>query len=376
MDSAQGPLHVAIGVLAGVTGGPATYGRRLVESLGELVATDGIPLRMTVLTDRPALFAATRAELVELPMRGGLDRLRWQHVALPRAIARIAPDVYHDTKNALPRGLRVPGVVTVHDLAYHVVPETFGFWSRLFLARATADAVRRARVVIVPSQATARDVERWYPHARQKLAVVLHGITPPRELDAAAVQVTRARWGLPERYVLHVGTLQARKNVDLVVRAVRGLRASHPDLRVVIVGRRGWLAERAIAEIERDDTAKWLGVVDDDELAAIYRAATCFVSPSAYEGFGFTVADALASGVPTVIADVSSLPELCGDAALRLTALDVAAIEAAIRRVLDEHDLAMRLRRAGPERAAELTWRNAALGHLAAYRRARSTAHA
>lgn len=373
MVDPQRPLHVAIGVLAGVTGGPASYGRQLVRALGELAAAGELPLRVTVLTDRPQDFAGANCEAIEVPMRGGLDRLRWQHWALPRAIARVAPDVYHDTKNALPMRLRVPGVVTVHDLAYRAVRETFGFWSRAFLTHATTDAVRRARVVVVPSQATARDVERWHPDAQARLAVVLHGIAPARVLDDAAIRSARERLALPARYVLHVGTIQARKNVDLVVRAVRALRARHPDLRVVLVGRRGWLADRAFAEIERDDTAHWLGVVGDDDLAAIYRGAAVFASPSAYEGFGLTVADALAAGVPVVISDVSSLPELCGGAAVRMASLDVDGVAAAIARVLDDPALASRLRRDGPRRASELTWRSSALGHLAAYRRAVAT---
>jgi len=370
MVDPQRPLHVAIGVLAGVTGGPASYGRQLVRALGELAAAGEVALRVTVLTDRPQDFGGANCEAIEVSMRGGLDRLRWQHWALPRAIARVAPDVYHDTKNALPIRLHVPGVVTVHDLAYRAVPETFGFWSRKFLVHATKDAVRRARVVVVPSQATARDVERWHPDARDKLAVVLHGIAPARELDDTALRSARERLALPARYVLHVGTIQARKKVDLVVRAVRALRTRHPDLRVVLVGRRGWLADRAFAEIERDDTARWLGVVGDDDLAAIYRGAAVFASPSAYEGFGFTVADALAAGVPVVISDVSSLPELCGGAALCMASLDVDGVAAAISRVLDDPALASRLRRDGPRRANELTWRSSALGHLAAYRRA------
>src|SRR5690606_33554484 len=136
------------------------------------------------------------------------------------------------------------------------------------------------------------------------------------------------RLGVPERYVLHVGTLQARKNVDLLVRAVRALRAQGFPHRAVLVGRRGWLAGPTLAEIERDDTAVWLGAVAGADLAALYAGADAFVSPSAYEGFGLAVGDALAAGVPTVVSPAGSLPEVCGDAAVRLPALEVDAIAA------------------------------------------------
>ncbi|MFO1054221.1 MAG: glycosyltransferase family 1 protein [Planctomycetota bacterium] len=369
MSAAPGPLHVAVGVLAGVTGGPASYGRQLVAALAR--STD--PVRVTVLTDRPESFAGIGCEIVHLPMRGGLARLPWQHLQVPRALRRVGPDVYHDTKNALPIGLRLPAVVTVHDLAYHTVPETFGFASRLFLRRATAHAVRVARAVVVPSQATADDLARIHPHAAPKIHVVPHGIAQAPRPDDATIRGVRERLRLPERYVLHVGTIQARKNVHLLIDAVRSLRAKHTDLRVVLVGRRGWLADKALAEIARDDTAQWLGALPDSDLAAVYAGAAAFASPSAYEGFGFTVGDALAAGVPTVVSNVSSLPEVCGDAALRLERIDVASIATAIERLLSEPGLSARLRRAGPARAASFTWERAAAGHVAAYRAAVSS---
>lgn len=363
-------LHLAVGVLAGVVGGPATYGQRLVRALAEL--RDAERLRITVLTDRTEAFAdIPGCEVLHLPMSGGLDRLRWQYWALPRALRRLAPDVYHDTKNALPRGLPCAGVVTIHDLAYHVVPESFGWASRRFLARATAGAARRAQRLVVPSEATASDVRRFYPDAADKLRVALHGIDPPGELAAEDAATRRRALGLPARYVLHVGTIQARKNVDLVVRGVRQLReAGHPDLRAVVVGRTGWLADRALQEIAADDTALRLEYLDDQNLAAVYQGACAFVSPSAYEGFGFTVADALAHGVPTVIADRSSLPEVCGPAALRLRELSAEAVCRSLGELLENPEMAAQLAAAGRARAAEFTWDRAAAAHLLAYREA------
>ncbi len=362
------PLHVAVSVLAGVTGGPATYGRRLIAALSKLPE----PLRISVLTDRPALFEGIAAEVLDVPMRGGLDRLRWQHLAVPKALRRLRPDVYHDTKNALPARLSLPSVVTVHDLAYHTVPRTFGTFSRLFLRRATADAARRASVLVVPSRATADDIARFYPAAAPKVAVVPHGIDKATLVTAEQLAAVRARLRLPARYVLHVGTVQARKNVDLLVQAVRLLRAQGLPHRVVLVGRQGWLARTALAEIRRDDTSLWLGPIDSRDLAAIYAGAEAFVSPSAYEGFGFSVGDALAAGVPTVISDCSALPEVCGDAAVRLSALSAAAIAAALGPLLrDPHERA-RLAAAGRARAATFTWQAAAEGHRAAYVRAAS----
>ncbi|MFK7741876.1 MAG: glycosyltransferase family 4 protein [Planctomycetota bacterium] len=360
-------FHVAIAALCGTTGGPASYARRLVQALA---AADAVQL--SVLTDAPQLFAAADggADILYVPTSGGLDRLRWQHVAVPRAIKRLAPDVYHDTKNALPRGLRCPAVVTVHDLAYHTVPKTFGTASRWFLRHATRDAIKRAQLAIVPSKATESDLLRYYPSSKSRTHVVPHGIDPPPSIDAQAAAAARQRLSLPEDYVLHVGTLQARKNVDLVIAAVRQLRARGLPHRAVLIGRRGWLADRAIAEIERDDTAIWLEHVSQEDLYACYAGAAAFASPSAYEGFGLAVADALAFGVPTVIADVSSLPELCGSAALRLPALTSDAIASALEPILRDDAKRAELSAAAAARAREFSWQAAAAGHLQAYREA------
>lgn len=359
-------LHVAIAVLAGTTGGPASYGVRLVREL----ARRG-DLRLAVITDRPARFEGHDVVLHELPMRGGLDRLRWQYWALPRLLRRLRPDVYHDTKNALPFGLSIPQVVTVHDLAYHVAPETFGFLSRRFLIAATAHATKRAAAIVVPSRATADDLCRIHPRSAGKVHVVPHGIDPAPRLARTAIAEVAARLHLPRDYVLHVGTVQPRKNVHLVVDGVRRLRARFPALRALLVGRRGWLAGEAMRTIDADDTAVWLPHVAEADLPAVYAGARAFVSPSAYEGFGMAVGDALAAGVPTVVSRLGSLPELCGDAAIQLAELSGAAVAAALEAVLGDPTRANDLGAAGRDRAARFDWAASAAGHVAAYEAAR-----
>ena len=358
-------MHVAVSVLCGPTGGPATYGRQLVAALR---ATDAVQL--TVLTDRPEELDGSGYDIVHLPMRRGVDRLRWQYWALPRALRALDCDLYHDTKNALPHLLPMPSVVTVHDLAYYRRPEGFGHFSRVFLRRATAGAVARARLVIVPSRSTAADVAEIYPRQAHKTRVVPHGIEPHRAASASRRQAVRLRYGLEGPFVLHVGTIQARKNVHLLVRAVRKLRGEGFPHRCVLVGRRGWLAAEALEEVQRDDTAAWLGVIPGSDLEALYELADLFVSPSAYEGFGLTVADALAAGTPTVISDVSSLPEVCGPAAARIRELSAEGIADAVRPLLRNGPERQRLGAAGRQRASEFRWDRAAEQTAEVYREA------
>jgi glycosyltransferase involved in cell wall biosynthesis len=340
-----------------VTGGPSTYALRLAEALAARV-------QLTILTDRPARFGHVRAAVVEVRGGGGLGRVPWQHVRLPHALRAVRPDLYHDTKNALPLGLRLPAAVTVHDLAHLRCPETFGHAARLFLKWSTADAVRRARIVLVPSESTARDVADLL-HAAGKVRVVPHGVLPCRTPPPEAVARMRARVGGP--FVLHVGTLQKRKNVDLLVRAGRLLRARGLPHHIVLAGRRGWKGDDTFREIARDDTAHWLGEVGGDDLAALFALADAFCSPSAYEGFGLAVADAMAAGVPVVAARNSSLPEVVGEAGVLLDALTPEAIAAALKPLLLDPERRRQLAAAGRARAATFTWERAAEGTVRAY---------
>ena len=230
--------------------------------------------------------------------------------------------------------------------------------------------MRRAQCVIVPSRATAADIASIYPRDAHKTRVVLHGIDPAVAASPEEIEGVLAHHGITRPYVLHVGTVQARKNVDLLVRAVRELRREGQPHQLVVAGRRGWLADRAFTEIERDDTARYVGEVSATDLAALYAGAEVFCSPSAYEGFGFTTADALAAGVPVAVACGSSLPEVCGEACVRIVDLSVEAITAALRPLLADDDARQRLGQAGRERAREFSWQRAARQHAEVYREA------
>jgi len=152
------------------------------------------------------------------------------------------------------------------------------------------------------------------------------------------------------------------------VRAVRQLRAEGLPHRLVLAGRRGWKSDAAFAEIARDDTALWLGEALADDLAALYALADAFCSPSGYEGFGLTVAEAMASGVPVVASRNSSLPEVVGDAGVLLDALTPDAIAGALRPLLADPEARRRLGEAGKARAATFTWERAAERTVDAYR--------
>jgi len=345
-------IRVALHVVAGPRGGPRTYGVALAHALAARSDVD-----LVVLTDRPATFPG----MLTVRLRG--PRPYADHFAVPRILRRIAPDVYHNTKNALPLRVPCPAVVTLHDLAYHHFPETFGWASRQYLRWHHQSAAKRATRIITPSRHAADDVATTLGVDPKRIRAVHHGIDPVFRGAPPA-----ATLDLPRPYVLSVGTIQARKNLDTLVEAVSLLRAYRDDpFELVIAGRRGWKTETFDAACKKTPV-RLLGQVPDEELPALYANAAVFCQPSSYEGFGLTVVEAMASGTPVIAADGGSLPEVVADAGLLVPARSAPALASAIERVLDDQAVAKQLRAAALRRASEFTWERSAADHVEVYR--------
>jgi glycosyltransferase involved in cell wall biosynthesis len=180
--------------------------------------------------------------------------------------------------------------------------------------------------------------------------------------------------GLAQPYLLHLGTLEPRKNLPLLIDACAPLwHGGSLTHRLVLAGAPGWGAAAVEQAIARHGVARWVvrpGTVPDSHLPALYRAADAVLLPSLGEGFGLPLLEAMACGVPVIAADAGALPEVAGDAGLLVDPRDPPAWAAAIARLLADQDLAARLRLAGPARAAEFTWERCARETLAVYREA------
>jgi len=296
----------------------------------------------------------------------GLARL------LPLDAALREVDLFHATNYALPRSRRIPLVQTVHDLALLRHPE-LGTPALRHLVGRVASTWREARRVIADSEATARDLRELLGVPSSVLRVIHPGVAARfRPLDAAARAPVLARLGLDVPYVLHVGTLEPRKNLARLVRAFA--RATHgrgaaPLL--VLAGGAGWSdgdPTAAIAATADPARVRRLGPVADADLPALYGGALLFAYPSLYEGFGLPVLEAMACGTPVLTAAVSSLPEVAGDAALLVDPRDEAAIAAGLVRLLDDAALRADLSARGAARAARFTWEACAERTLQVYR--------
>ncbi|MEM8884110.1 MAG: glycosyltransferase family 1 protein [Planctomycetota bacterium] len=346
-------IRVALHVVAGPRGGPRTYGVLLAQALAARPDLD-----LVVLTDRPEVFES----IATIRLKG--PRPWADHVQVPRILKDLQPDVYHNTKNALPWRAPCPAVVTLHDLAYHHHPETFGVASRIYLRFVHEHAAKHADAIVAVSHHARQDMIDTLGVDGARVHVAYHGLDPRfRDTQGAPAPA------LAEPYVLSVGTIQRRKNLDVLVRAVAALRENGRDFTLAIAGRRGWKTEEFDRACE-STPVRMLGVVPDESLPELYRHAAAFVQPSSYEGFGLTALEAMACGAPVIAADAGSLPEVVGDAGLLVPPRDVDALRDALGQVLDHPGLAQELRVAGQERSRSFRWEQSAEDHVRIYRKA------
>ena len=336
--------------------GTENYARRLIEGLLTLGAGHHFTLYFR---DPPPPGMWTSGARVE-PRVIPFPRL-WTHARLSYelAVRRPRPDVLFVPAHVLPLVHPLPSVVTIHDLGYRHFPGAHPLGQRLYLDGSTRFSARAATRVIADSQATRADLTRFYGIPPDKITVVYPGRDESlRRVDPGPV---RARSGLAEDYVLHVGTLQPRKNLLRLMEAVSALRAQGQALHLVLAGRAGWLAEPILARArELAGLVRVLDYVPDEDLAGLYTGARVFAFPSLYEGFGFPILEAMACGTPVVCANSSSLPEVAGDAALLVDPADVPALTQALARVLADPALRATLVDRGSEQVARFSWDKAA----------------
>ncbi len=284
----------------------------------------------------------------------------WTHLRFAAALWAERPDVTFVPAHVLPLVFPGPAVVTVHDLGYHYFPEAHPGWPRRYLEWSTRYSARRATLILADSQATRRDLAAVYAVEPDKVRVVYPGVdeTLSPVSDPGELARVRQRYGLPARYLLFLGTLQPRKNIARLVQAYASSGLYGQGVGLVLAGARGWLYDPRWTEGVPGIVET--GYVDDADVPALYGGAVALAFPSLYEGFGFPVLEAMRCGTPVITSNTSSLPELAGDAALTVDPLDVGALAAALRRVVEDAALRAQLVEKGYAQAARFTWQRAA----------------
>ena len=286
-----------------------------------------------------------------------------EQIHVPWVLMREKPDVYHAPHYVLPVAVRSRSVVTIHDCIHLMFPQYLPNRAAYAYARgAMWSAARRSDRILTVSEASKRDILHFFNVPPDKISVVYNAIDeriweePPPE-DIARV---RERFQLDQRFVLYAGTIKPHKNLVRLIEAFAQLRKGEfEELKLLIIGdeiSKLPALRRAVHSYKLHKHVRFLGFLPDETLAALYRLASLFVFPSLYEGFGLPPLEAMASGTPVVTSNVSSLPEVAGDAAVLVDPYDVSSIVEGMRRVLSDSALANELRRKGLIRARDFSW--------------------
>ena len=283
-------------------------------------------------------------------------------------------DITHSNGTIAPILRRSRLVYTVYDCTVFLMPELHDQGNVEVVSRNMRLAAERAVAIIADSESTRTDYLATVPADPERVSVV-YGAADARFnplISESEIQRVRARYGIGREYVLAVGTTEPRKNLFRLIRAFESLSSHHRDVQLVVAGRRGWLSEPLYEYVEQhslEDTVRFAGYVDAGDLPALYAGATVFAYPSLYEGFGLPLVEAMASGVPVLTSNRSSLPEVAGDAAILVNPEDEAEIAGELVHLLEDEQLRRELTKEGIRQAARFSWESSAKRLLQVYER-------
>lgn len=305
---------------------------------------------------------------------GYLPRSRWlwMQLKLPRIINQTGPDLCHFTNALAPLWITKPYVLSIYDATLFLYSR-YHPWTRLLAIRMMLPlAVRRAKAIITISKSARKDLQRILKIPEDKIHVV-YGAAPKhfeRVTNQRELARIRQKYQLPEQFLLYVGTLEPRKNLDRLVRAFGRLKEQGQPHKLVLAGPWGWSMngfQQQIKNLGLNKSVQMLGYIPDDDLPGLYSLATVFAFPSLYEGFGLPPLEAMACGTPVLSSRNSSLAEICGDAAFLVDPLNEKSLFDGLQRVLGDEGLRQELGKIGRKRAAEFSWERAARETAAVY---------
>ncbi len=286
-----------------------------------------------------------------------------EQVRIPLSLVRERAHLLHEPHYVLPPATRCRSVVTIHDCIHLMFPQYLsGRLAHLYARAAMWSAVHKADQILTVSEASKRDILRFFDIPEDRIAVIYNAIderflAPP---DEERMDLIRQRYQLDHPFVLYAGNIKPHKNLERLIDAFGRVRASGlADLRLVIIGddvSKYPPLRQAIHRHRLDKVVRFLGFQPYDTLAAFYRLARAFAFPSLYEGFGLPPLEAMACGTPVVTSNVSSLPEVAGGAAVLVDPHDAASIAKGLERAVTDETLRSELVQRGLARARDFSW--------------------
>lgn len=320
--------------------GLGSYGRTLVNSLSKIEDLKESSLLMYAPDKgREELYSQIRGrdniEFRFCENKTKLGRALWREKGVVKDLVADGVELFHGLSGQLPQGIaktRIKSVVTIHDLIFMVHPEWYSFFDVKIYRHKFYRSIEQADVIVAISECTKKDILRFSDISEDKIRVVYQSYNKAffEKVSQEDRQAIKAKYSLPERFVLNVGTIEERKNVLLAVKAVEKM---EKELHLVIVGRRTKYADKVERYVKEHNLQERVHIIDGvifEELAVIYSLASVFVYPSVYEGFGIPIIEAIANGLPVVACTGSCLEEAGGEACIYVNKDDVASMREAI----------------------------------------------
>jgi glycosyltransferase involved in cell wall biosynthesis len=366
---------------------PSTGSGQTVRYLVPALVAQDSTLEITLVvpewaTDRQAIGTMPqRVTLSPVACRpGNLGKLWFEQRTFPRTCCQLGVDVAHIPYFASSLSPMLPTVLTIHDLIPMILPEYRGGVLVRLYTSLVASAAERARLILTDSEASRRDILSHLKLPDSRVRVVYLAPAPhyrPVD-DPDRLEAVRRKYDLPKGFVLWLSGFDVRKNAQALLHAYTWVyEALGDDYPLVMAGRLPEVdthffpdPRRIAAELGVSQAVRFPGWVDEADKPALYSAATAFVFPSCYEGFGLPILESMACGTPVVTSNAASLPELAGAAAFQVDPGDPRRLAAAVIALCLEEDLHAQMRERGLARAAQFTWEKTARETLAAYQQA------
>jgi glycosyltransferase involved in cell wall biosynthesis len=379
-------LHITLDYTAGIAArsGSGRYARHLIPALAALNNPHHYTLFSQIRpSDDPRLPTGEAFRLRVAPLGESFSTAVWQRARLPLPADLFTgrADPWHGLDFTLPPSLRSSAIVTIPDLAFLSQPESIEPARAAFLRRAVAKAVSQAEAIITLSEHVRRELLERLSIQAPRVHVVAPGVSAAfqRVTETMLLEATRHKFELQSPFILHVGTLEPRKNLIRLAQAFDKIRRDRSGPRMlVLAGENGWRYEEVYEVVNRlglQHEVRFLGHVSDLELVLLYSLADVVAQPSLYEGFGFALLEAMACGAPVVCSNAGALPEVAGDAALLVTPTDTDALGTMLLRLLRNPQLRALLSKKGQAQATRFSWEACAQAHLKLYEAVASQKH-
>ena len=301
-----------------------------------------------------------------------LKRILWEQLMQPRLLKQSKVDLHHALAFVAPVFSPCPFVTTIYDLSFKRYPEAFKPFNRFYLSAFTAYSAKRAQAIMTISESTRQDVIDFFNIAPEKVHTIYCGVDEAFQmLPEAQVAAFKTQRDLPETFLLFLGTIEPRKNVVSLIKAYAHWYQRDPQApKLFIGGGKGWYYQQVfelVNQLRLTEQIIFPGYLPQADLPLWYNAATIFVYPSHFEGFGLPVLEAMACGTPVITSNVSSLPEVAGTAGRLVEPTNINQLSEALQEIYTNQSLQKAMAEAGLIQATQFSWQKAALQTLQVY---------